>query len=298
MDIRKYQLFVDIAETKSLSKSGERLHYSQSGVSHTLKSLEKELGFQLFTRKKQGMYLTEAGKVMLPVVSEMLHCNERILQIVGELNHVQCGTVVIGSYASIASAWLPSILSSFSRDYPGISVQIKEGNEEELESMLTEGSIEFAFLSYRNQQKFKWLPMVDDEMMAVVPLQDDLAQLDEFPLEYFSRRPFILPEGAGTEYNIRNLIHADIDLQIHLSVMDDHTIISMVKNGLGCSVLPRLVLSDMGSSIRMLPMRPASYRTLGIAMMPDYNLTPAGKKLMQCAYQMYCDPKYQSASLL
>ena len=53
MDIKKYELFVDVAETGSFTKSAERIGYTQSGVSHVLKSLESEIGFNLFIRSKK-----------------------------------------------------------------------------------------------------------------------------------------------------------------------------------------------------------------------------------------------------
>ena len=59
MDIKKFQLFVDVAETKNFTRSGERMGYTQSGVSHILKSLETEMGFPLFVRNKQGGKIDE-----------------------------------------------------------------------------------------------------------------------------------------------------------------------------------------------------------------------------------------------
>lgn len=50
MDINKYILFADVAATKNFTKSGERMGYTQPGVSHVLKAMERELGFPLFLR--------------------------------------------------------------------------------------------------------------------------------------------------------------------------------------------------------------------------------------------------------
>ena len=54
MDIKKFQLFADVAETRNFTKSGERMGYTQSGVSHILKSLENEMGFSLFVRNRES----------------------------------------------------------------------------------------------------------------------------------------------------------------------------------------------------------------------------------------------------
>ena len=72
MDIKKYALFVDVANTKNLTKSGERMGYTQPGVSHVLKTIEAELGFELFLRTKKGVELTPNAQAILPLVREIL----------------------------------------------------------------------------------------------------------------------------------------------------------------------------------------------------------------------------------
>ena len=72
MDIKKFRLFVDIAETKNFTRSGERMGYTQSGVSHILKSLETDMGFPLFIRNRQGVRLTQNAEVVLPLVRSLL----------------------------------------------------------------------------------------------------------------------------------------------------------------------------------------------------------------------------------
>ena len=72
MDIKKCSLFADVAETENFTKSGERLGYTQSGVSHILKSLEDEVGFPLFIRNNQGVKLTANAQLVLPAVRSLL----------------------------------------------------------------------------------------------------------------------------------------------------------------------------------------------------------------------------------
>lgn len=72
MDINKYALFVDVAETGNFTKTGERMGYTQPGVSHILKSMEAELGFPLFIRTRHGISLTSNAEAILPIVRNML----------------------------------------------------------------------------------------------------------------------------------------------------------------------------------------------------------------------------------
>ena len=84
MDINKYALFVDVAETGNFTKTGERMGYTQPGVSHILKSMEAELGFPLFIRTRHGISLTSNAEAILPIVRNMLSINEQLEQTISE----------------------------------------------------------------------------------------------------------------------------------------------------------------------------------------------------------------------
>ena len=86
MDIKKLLLFADVAETENFTKTGDRMGYTQSGVSHLLKSLEDEIGFSLFIRSKQGVKLTGNAKMILPGVRSLLAMTEHLEQMVSEIN--------------------------------------------------------------------------------------------------------------------------------------------------------------------------------------------------------------------
>ena len=103
MEINKYVLFADIAETKNFTRSGEKMGYTQPGVSHILKSMEQELGFPLFNRTRQGIELTANAEVLLPIIRRMLSINEQLEQTVASLNGLDIGHLTIASFASTFS---------------------------------------------------------------------------------------------------------------------------------------------------------------------------------------------------
>ena len=124
MDIKKFQLFVDVAETKNFTRSGERMGYTQSGVSHILKSLETEMGFPLFVRNKQGVRLTKNAEAILPLVRALLSRYEILEQTVNNLNGLETGRLVIATYSSISVNWMPPIIYRFQEVYPGIDISL------------------------------------------------------------------------------------------------------------------------------------------------------------------------------
>ena len=81
MELTKYELFADAAKTGNFTKTADRTGYTQPGVSRTLRLLERELGFPLFTRLKNGVELTSAGKDILPYVLKLLAVNNQLEQL-------------------------------------------------------------------------------------------------------------------------------------------------------------------------------------------------------------------------
>ena len=126
MDINKYILFADVAATKNFTKSGERMGYTQPGVSHVLKAMERELGFPLFLRTPKGVTLTSNAETILPLVRELLAVNEQLTQTVSNINGLETGHLCIATFASISRSWLPQVIFAFKQKYPGIEIELLE----------------------------------------------------------------------------------------------------------------------------------------------------------------------------
>lgn len=298
MDIRKYQLFAEIAETGSLTQAAKQLGYTQSRASHMVKSMEEELGFPLFARKKRAVFLTGPGKALLPAVRVLLQGNERIQQEVSRINGRRTGRLDIGTYSSIAALWLPPIIRAFAADYPQVIIHLREGNAQQLEQWIDDGSVDFAFLSHRPEQNFHWIPMQDDELMAALPQGDPLGELPVIPAGALAERPFIVPEGLGSEYNIRAALGPEhFAAQGRLTATEDSTIISLVAQGLGFSILPKLILDSRPAEVIARPMEPSVRRTLGIGLGRACPASPTALDFISYALRMFQHPDYQSEGL-
>ena len=85
MNIRKYEAFVRAVELGSLSKAAEELGYTQSGISHMMQSLEEEVGFPLMVRTSAGIQPNHEGKMLLPVIRQLLNTSESLEQHIAEI---------------------------------------------------------------------------------------------------------------------------------------------------------------------------------------------------------------------
>ncbi|MEE3420893.1 MAG: LysR family transcriptional regulator [Lachnospiraceae bacterium] len=281
MDINKYTLFADVAETHNFTKSGERLGYTQPGVSHILKSLENELGFPLFIRTRHGVELTPNAKMFLPIVRELIAVNEELEQTVSSLKGLDMGHLTIAAYSSVSRIWLPPILYKFQQKYPNIMIEVLQGGTDEIVDMVTNHIADFGLMSKRHTSPLKWIPLYREPLMAILPKDDSHAADTTFSIQEFRNLPFIRSTD-GVDYDVLSAIKdSGIHMNIHYQSRDDHTIVSMVANHLGYSILPSLVIRGVENQIAALPLDPFYDRELGIALRAHEHLSPAALRFTQ-----------------
>ncbi len=283
MDIKKYELFVNVAETGNFTRSAEQCGYTQSGVSHLLKSLENEIGFPLFVRSKQGVALTPNGEMLLPLARTLLSDHARIEQAISDINRCETGQIKIGAFTSIAVSWLPQIIRQFEKDYPNINIKIKEGGTDELCSLIENGSIDLVFINERHMGMMEFLPLYEDPLVAVLPNGHPDAALEAVPLQHFHQKPFII-SSIGTDYDIHHALSAArVRPVMKYSCSDDHAIVAMVASNIGISILPELIVRNYKGSICTRPLDPHYSRILGVGYRSKEHLTPASRKFLEFA---------------
>ena len=96
MTLLTYQVFKTVADIGSFHKAADILGLTPSAISHTISSMESELGFSVLTRSKSGITLTNYGEHLLPFVNAVLNSDESLQQVVSEMNGLKTGKVKIG----------------------------------------------------------------------------------------------------------------------------------------------------------------------------------------------------------
>lgn len=286
MDIKKCSLFADVAETENFTKSGERMGYTQSGVSHILKALEGEVGFPLFIRTKQGVKLTSNAKQILPAVRSLLAIHENLEQIINEINGLETGQLTIATFSSISIHWLPRIIHHFQEIYPNINIKLMEGGTDDIVKWVEEDLADFSFMSQRQLNMLDFIPFYDDPLMAILPRDYPVPDSGSFKISDFRDQNFII-SAMGTDYDIHHALStSEVEPNILFSSKDDHAIISMIANKLGISILPRLVIRNFEDQISSYPLEPFFQRTLGVAVKSKENMSPAAVKFLNLAEKM------------
>ena len=133
MTLEKYQTLMSVVDCGSLTRAAAELGVTQSAVSHSLDSLEKELGFTMIRRSRAGVQLTNEGERLLPAVRSMLAAAEQLSQTASSIRGLESGTVRIGAFTSVAVHWLPPVLKEFQQDYPKVDFKLLNGDYHDVE---------------------------------------------------------------------------------------------------------------------------------------------------------------------
>lgn len=266
MSLQKYRAFVKVVELQSVTKAAEAMQLSQSAVSHILNGLEEEMGFSLMIRSRKGIQLTENGEKILPVVRGILNEQERLRQVVAQLHKLDIGTVRIGTFTSVAVHWLPQIIKSFQELYPNIEFKLLNGDYHDVEQWLEGGAVDLGFVALPSNTHCNCTPLMEDRLLAILPLDHPLASLPRFPIGMAKHEPFIsLLESS--DHDTRRALDAEgIRPNVKFITKDDYAIIAMVENGLGISIMPELLLQGRTDRVCALELAPQAKRTIGLAI--------------------------------
>ncbi|MHC0036637.1 LysR family transcriptional regulator [Pseudoneobacillus sp. C159] len=277
MSISKYRVLMKVVELGSLTRAAEELGFTQSGVSHTINSLEDEFGFLLLTRSRSGVKLTPNGEQILKTIGEILKWNEHLEQEVASIHGMETGTIRIGTFTSVSVHWLPVILNGFSRDFPNIEVKVMEGNYRQIEDWIAQGKIDCGFLSLPTLDKLDVIPLKKDQMMVILPMDHPLSGQPSVNLAQLAGEPFIMPREGGDD-DI-NRVLGKLVPNVKFVVADDYAIMAMVEQGLGVSILPELVLRGQHRQISIVGL--GEFRSLGIAVNSLQDASPAVRKFLE-----------------
>ena len=286
METARCRAFLAAAETGSFSKAAEALSYTPSGVNQLVTALEKELGFPVFRRNTKGVTLTENGELLLPTVREFLRQEDRIFELSAEMNGLLIGSVTIAAYSSIATHWLPAVISAFRRDYPQIRIKLMEGIWQEVSKWLDDRAADIGFFSYQEGMPYEFIPLAEDPMLALLPRDHPLANAVAYPLENCATDRFIMP-ALGCDDDVEALFAKNgIKPNVQFTTLESFSVMSMVEQGLGMTVMNQLITEKRICDIAMLPIDPPSQITLGVAMNSRADVSPAVKMFLKYAVRM------------
>lgn len=202
------------------------------------------------------------------------------------MNGLLIGTVTIAAYSSIATHWLPAVIRDFQENYPHVEIKLMEGIWQEVSQWLEERTADIGFLSYQENMPFEWIPLAEDPMLALLPRNHPLAGAASYPLKRCEQDSFIMP-ALGCDDDVEALFARNhVDPNIRYTTIENFSAMSMVEQGLGVSVMNKLITEKRICDVAMIPIDPPASITLGAALHSRADASPAVKMFLKYAVRM------------
>lgn len=286
MDIAKYEALLVAWRTGSLTAAAQELGYTQSGLTHMMNSLEREVGVPLITRGHSGVGLTSAGLRLLPKIQALIESSAALEQEIRRERGAQEELIRVGAYTSMCMHWLPSIIKQFQTEHPDVQVVIRDtGTIAGLFSAVEKGEVDLGFGSFQPGLKCDWTPLKEDPLLAILP-QDHPAEGPTFPIGGFHDHLFLMPSN-GFDNDISRVLNAHgVRPRIQNTQVEDAVVLSMVEHGLGISILSELVLTGLRREVKVFPLEPAASRQLGVAVRSMKGASVGVRRFIACAKQV------------
>ncbi|WP_374019794.1 LysR family transcriptional regulator [Paenibacillus thiaminolyticus] len=284
MNFAQISGFLAIVKLDSFSLAAEDLYISQSSLSKQIKSLETELGVQLFHRNKNKLYLNSAGKEFNQFAQKAYNDYQGMLANLSELSvhqvlEIKVGTIPILDHYSIASRFV-----EFQSSHPSLHVDITVREQKQLISQLENKKIDYTVIriDYLDFQKFDVIPMVKDKLVLVCSIDHPYSQRERINLKELADQPIVSLDQQSVIYDIviNNSKKHHFVPDIRYGVKHHSHLLKMVSLGLGISLLPeKLVDNCEANRITFIPLEEDIVSTIGLVRIRQQKTSLNTRKL-------------------
>jgi len=243
VEIRQLEYFVAVARERHFTRAAKQMHVAQSGLSASIRSLERELGAELFVRSTRQVELTPAGRAFLVEARRALSATDAARDAVAAVRGLLRGTLSIGSLQCLHVVHLPAVLAGFLEAHPGIEVRLRQGGSDELTELVRAGRLDVAFVCRpaRCPDGVLVEPLSTEPLVLACAPDHPLAGRADLKLAELQDERFVdFHADWGTRDVVdRLLAAAGIERRVALEVTDVHSLLDLVAYGLGLALVPQ-----------------------------------------------------------
>jgi len=286
MELRHLEHFVAIAQDRSFTQAAKRLHLSQSALSISIRSLEKDLGTRLFERTSHDVALSDAGSALLPEARRILSCVDAARNAVGDVGNGLRGVFRVGVLQALPLVDLAEILARFHRERPLVEIRPRPaaGGSAALAEDVGKGELDAAFVCVPGGAPpgVSLIPLAAEPIRLVCRPDHPLAGRASVAIKELGNAGFVdFPVGFGTRNAVdMEFARAGIERHVRVEVPDLTTMIELARAGIGLATLPLSLLIG-GSRLAVVDLEPAPPFAVSLAL-------PSGRPL-KAATQAFLD---------
>jgi DNA-binding transcriptional LysR family regulator len=296
LKLRDLHILLAVVQRGSMAKAAAELAISQPAVSKAIADMEHTLGLRLLDRSRNGIQPTAYGRALvrrgLAVFDELKHGVEEL----EFLADPTAGELRIGSTESIAAGLLPAVIERFSRQYPGVQLDVaqavmstlhyRELRERSIDLLL--GRIPTPF----TEDDLEADVVYDDPVVVVAGRQSKWARSGKLKLADLAHEPWILPPADTLPGSLATELFRVAGAEMPrapITTLSIHLCCRLVASGRFVTTLPTSILRFSGKdlSLKVLPMKlPVQPRPVGIVTLKNRSLSPVAKLFIECVHRL------------
>ncbi|BBJ24515.1 HTH-type transcriptional regulator CysB [Candidatus Nitrotoga sp. AM1P] len=259
MNLQQLRYLHEIVQHElNISDAAKALYTSQPGLSKQIKSLEEELGIEIFVRNSKRLTaITEPGKAVLEIAQRMLHDVDNLKQVGQEFRSQDSGSLTIATTHTQARYALPPVVKQFIKRYPKVKLNLHQGSPTQIAQQVLNGEADIAIAteSLIMYDELTTLPCYEWHHCIVVPTEHPLLAEKKLTLKKIAQYPIITYDFAfsgrgkiNAAFNAHNIMP-----NIVLTAIDADVIKTYVELGLGIGIVAQMAfIPERDKLLRMI----------------------------------------------
>ena len=269
MEIQQLYYYMELCKQKNFTEAGYACNMTQGALSKQIRKLENELGITLIRRNTRKFELSKEGEIFLSYAKKMTGTYEEMLKNVQKNQEIKIGCMPV-----LAPYHFARLVADFRKEYPDIKLVI----DERIASDIQENSDRYDFLILRenmmeDQKKFRFSPLYDDKLCAVLYEKHPLYGRDRLQLKELKDDVFIFPERGSGSYEVfyKSCEKAGFEPKIAFEFPQANTIMSFVSEGVGVTITFSTVYREAKcAGVKMIPLEDELHSVISLFYRKNY----------------------------
>lgn len=279
MEIQQLYYYMELCKQENFTEAGYACNMTQGALSKQIRKLENELGITLIRRNTRKFELSKEGEIFLSYAKKMTGTYEEMLKNVQKNQEIKIGCMPV-----LAPYHFARLVADFRKEYPDIKLVI----DERIASDIQENSDRYDFLILRenmmeDQKKFRFSPLYDDKLCAVLYEKHPLYGRDRLQLKELKDDVFIFPERGSGSYEVfyKSCEKAGFEPKIAFEFPQANTIMSFVSEGVGVTITFSTVYREAKcAGVKMIPLEDELHSVISLFYRKNKPLDYAKKQFL------------------
>lgn len=259
-DLNQLRCFVTVAEELHFGRAAARLNMTQPPLSRQIQVLEHIVDAPLLERTSRSVRLTPAGRSFLPEARRILKLAESASQVARRIAMGKTGSLKLGYTAAAAYGYLPELIAACRARLPEVDFSLKEMVSGDQLEALASGQIDAGLLRPPiGRPELATRRVLAEPLLAAIPRKHPLASAATLSIKDFDGQPFVMYSPYESRYFHDLLValftQADILPRYVQHLGQIHSILAMVRAGLGAAIVPAAAASLRIADVKLRPLK-------------------------------------------